>query len=78
MSITLVATKLEENLNKEINELSMTIQQKYPELSDYLDEMTITIPNIEKPRINIENLNDYYDSLTSLLDNYIRQHLLQE
>ena len=73
-----VVTKSKENLNKEIIELSMTIQQKYPELSDYLAEMTITIPNIEKPQINIENLNDYYDSLTSLLDNYIFQHLPQE
>lgn len=72
------ATKSKENLYKEIIELSMTIQQKYPELSDYLAEMTITIPNIEKPQINIENLNDYYDSLTSLLDNYIFQHLPQK
>jgi hypothetical protein len=70
--------KSEENLNKEIIELSLTIQQKYPKLSDYLAEMTITIPNIEKPLIKIKNLNDYSDSLTSLFDNYIREHLPQE
>ncbi len=67
----------EKELNFKILEITMTIQEKYPELSEYLGEMPVTIPDTESPEINVENLSAYFDSLTSLLENYIREHKLE-
>ena len=64
----------EKELNLEILKITMTIQEKYPELSEHLGEMPVTIPDAKSPEINIKNLRAYYDSLTSLLENYIRSH----
>lgn len=64
----------EKELNLKILKITMTIQEKYPELSEYLGEMPVTIPDTENPEINVENLRAYFDSLTSLLENYIREH----
>lgn len=67
-----------EELNKEILKLTMTIQEKYPELSKYLDEMPVSIPNIKEPEISLKNLKAYYDSLNSLLQHYIENHASEE
>lgn len=67
--------KTNEELNSEILRITMTIQENYPELSEYLGEMPVTIPAIISPEINNKNLEAYYDSLNSLLENYIRDHL---
>lgn len=64
----------EKVLNLKILEITMTIQEKYPELSEYLGEMPVTIPDTESPEINVKNLRAYFDSLTSLLENYINEH----
>jgi len=64
----------EKELNLKILDITMTIQEKYPELSEYLGEMPVTIPDTKKPEINIKTLKAYYDSLTSLLENYVREH----
>ena len=61
----------EKELNAKILEITMTINEKYPELSKYLGEMPVTIPDVESPEISIKNLRAYYESLTSLLENYI-------
>jgi len=52
----------------------MAILEKYPELSEYLGEMPVTIPNTKIPEINMTNLSAYYNSLTSILENYIVVH----
>jgi len=67
--------KSEIELNAEILRITMTIQENYPELSEYLGEMPVTIPAIIRPEINSKNLGAYYDSLNSLLENYIPGHL---
>ncbi len=67
----------EKELNSKILGITMTIQEKYPEIYENLGEMTVTIPDIEKPEINSKNLRAYYDSLKSLLKNYEHEHLLQ-
>ncbi|HUX61157.1 MAG TPA: hypothetical protein VMV32_07585 [Ignavibacteriaceae bacterium] len=66
--------KSEKGLNLKILDITMTIQEKYPELYKYLDEMLVTIPNMKNPKINVNTLSLYYDSLTSLLENYVQQH----
>jgi translocator protein len=60
----------EDILNEKILNLTMMIKESYPELSKYIEEMPITIPNIDKPEINLRNLETYYNSLQSLVDNY--------
>jgi hypothetical protein len=64
----------EDELNLEILKITMKIQEKYPELSEHLGEMPVTIPATQSPEINIKHLQAYYNSLASLLENYIREH----
>jgi hypothetical protein len=54
----------------------MSISEKYPELYENLGEMPVTIPDTKNPEINITNLKAYYESLTSMLGNYILEHNL--
>lgn len=65
----------EKELNSKILEITMTIKEKYPELYENLEEMPVTIPDIENPEINIKNLKTYYESLKSLLKKYIPGHI---
>jgi hypothetical protein len=55
-------------LNKKIIEVTMKIQQKHPELMNFLNEMPVTIPNEKHPHINISVLKKYYESLLSVLE----------
>ena len=61
----------EKELNKKIMTITMLIQEQHPELSKYLDEMPITIPNENNPEIKVKNLEEYYLSLTILLEKYV-------
>jgi len=67
----------EKELNLKILKITMNIQEKYPELSEYLGEMPVTIPDKKSPEINSRNLREYFDSLTSILENYTREHLAE-
>ncbi len=58
-----------------ILQITMEIMEKYPELSEYLTEMPITVPNEESPLINSETLSEYLRSLEYLLKNYSFSHL---
>lgn len=66
--------KSEKDLNAKILDITMLIQEKYPELSKYLSEMPATIPIESNPEINSENLQKYYNSLDQLLKKYILEH----
>ena len=61
-------------LNAEIIKITSLIQEKYPELYEYLGEMPITIPTDQNPIINSQSLNAYYESLAAMLNNYIYSH----
>ena len=63
-----------QQLTKEINELTLRIEQDYPELYQYLDENPITIPDCETPEISVNSFVDYLDNLKSLLERYIESH----
>lgn len=60
----------ERELNAEILRVTLMIQSEYPELSKFIEEMPITIPNVDQPEINISILSDYLDSLNSLIFHY--------
>ena len=66
--------KAEADLNSKILEITMKIRNQTPELSKYLDEMTVTIPNEYNPKITLRNLKTYYDSLNAMLSKYILEH----
>ncbi|MDZ4668816.1 MAG: hypothetical protein SGJ00_13190 [bacterium] len=61
----------EKGLNAKILAKTNEIMEKHPELSDFLNEMPITIPNENNPEINIKNLKDYYDSLNQILKKHL-------
>lgn len=63
--------KSEKELNANILKITLTIKDKYPELSKYIEEMPVTIPDEKNPVVNLKNLKGYYDSLNSVLNKYI-------
>ena len=64
----------EKELNSKILKITMTIKDQYPELSKYLEEMTVTLPDEKNPEITLNNLKTYYESLNSMLNKYILEH----
>ena len=64
----------EKELNSKILKITLKINDKYPELSKYLEEMPVTIPVEKKPEITLQNLSTYYESLDVLLKKYIKEH----
>jgi uncharacterized short protein YbdD (DUF466 family) len=66
--------RTETEWNAKILNLTMRIMVQYPELSPYIEEMRITIPDVRTPEIECENLATYYDSLQSMLSGYSRMH----
>jgi hypothetical protein len=58
------------DLNAKILNITMLIKDHYPELTKYIEEMHITIPNENSPRVDQEDLTAYYDSLKSVLTAY--------
>jgi hypothetical protein len=63
--------KTEKELDSDILHITMKIKEQYPELSKYILEMPVTIPNVENPEMNRKIVQDYYDSLEILLQDYI-------
>lgn len=60
----------EKELNEKIVIITMKIQNEFPELSKYLNELTVTIPIENSPAINERVLKEYHDSLVKLLTTY--------
>jgi hypothetical protein len=69
-------TKIMET-NKKILEVTLKIKNNYPELSKYVEEMPITIPNDEDPKINLKSLEDYLNSLNALINKYEEESLIK-
>lgn len=66
--------EIENELNAAILKITMIIQEKFPELSKYIVEMPITIPDAITREITIKNLQGYYESLDNLLRRYAVNH----
>lgn len=60
----------EKDLNSRIMKITMMIMDHYPELSQYLEEMPVTVPSENDPEMNLSHLQSYYESLISLLKKY--------
>ena len=63
-----------QELTQEIFQLTLTIEQEYPELYRYLDENPITIPKLNHPTMDIKNFSDYLETLKALLKQHIISH----
>lgn len=66
--------KTEQELNNGILKITMMIQEKYPELSKYIAEMPVTIPDVSTPEMTIKILQEYLESLNALLKKYAINH----
>ena len=64
----------EQKLNKDILEITLKINRIFPELSKYIEEMPLTIPDLNNPEINSTILKEYYNSLDTLLKKYATNH----
>jgi hypothetical protein len=62
--------QIEKNLNTKILKITMRIKDHYPELSQYLEEMPVTVPSEDDPEITLNQLRSYYESLKALMDKY--------
>lgn len=60
----------ENEINKAIIARTLEIHQDFPELSKYIIEMPVTIPNVANPEITTDNLKDYSESLNALVTKY--------
>ena len=58
--------KTKDELKKEILETTTTIQEDYPKLSKFEDEVTPTIPLEVKPKVTTSDLLVYNDSLQAM------------
>lgn len=67
--------KTETQLNDDILKITLMIREKCPELSTYISEMPVTVPNVESPEINAKILQDYFDSLNAIFNRYLISHL---
>lgn len=64
----------EKELNDDILKITITINEQFPELSKYIEEMPVTIPSTANPQINMKILKEYHDSLMCLLRQYAVNH----
>ncbi len=62
------------DLNQKIMRVTMAIKEYCPELSKYLEEMPTTNRTKMKTEITFKDLSMYYDSLRSLMRNYLLEH----
>lgn len=70
--------KTEKELNSDILQITIKIKEQFPELSKYVLEMPVTIPVTDNPEINRKALQDYHDSLSVLLKDYIENHVTKD
>lgn len=62
--------RIENLLNKRILKTMLLINDRYPELIKFVDEMSITIPGEKHPKITHKILRSYHKSLKSLVQKY--------
>jgi hypothetical protein len=65
------------DLNLKIREMESLIQDKYPELQKFVEEMTETNPDESHPDMESE-MKDYYQSLKSMVDRYEEEKKLKD
>lgn len=68
------AVETEAYLNEEILSITLKIKAKFPQLTKFIEEMPVTIPNEKDPEITRKDLKLYLESLKTLLNKYILEN----
>jgi hypothetical protein len=66
--------KTDIQLNEEIIFITKKIKEIHPELLKFISEMPILINYTENKKLDLENLQDYYNSLVQFLNTYSISH----
>lgn len=66
--------KTESTLNADILKITQRIHTDFPELSKYIEEMPLKNSGIDDQVGRIKNLENYYNSLTTLLTKYAMEN----
>ena len=61
-------------LNETILLTTLKIQEEFPELTKYLDEIPRNFQSNTEKGVNNKALKDYLDSLIDLLETYAKEH----
>ena len=59
----------EKDLLDKITQVTRKIQDKHPELTEFLSEMPETISSENSQEVDVESLSSYLESLNELLEN---------
>jgi len=62
------------DLNENIRVTTLKIQEEYPELIKYMNEIPRSFLSSTEKGINNKELKDYLDSLNNLLETYAKKH----
>lgn len=68
----------EKTLTQRIMNITQAINEKYPEIVQFIPEMTQTNPDEQDPGINRKTLKEYYDSLIQMIKKYKPDYKLPE
>lgn len=68
--------KTANEISKDIINTTVGIEQDFPELLKYINEMPVSIPNVSQPEITVDNLKDYSDSLNEMVTKYSKNKKL--
>ena len=60
----------EKTLTDRIMAITQLLNEKYPELVQFIPEMTQTNPDQKDPDINRKTLREYYDSIIQMIKKY--------
>lgn len=74
----ILKNSLEREFDSKILKITTMILEKHPELYQYIGEMNETIPDEKNPHLTLKNLKNYYNSLESMLDRYVKEHAKSE
>ena len=62
------------DLNESIFLTTLKIQEEFPELTKYFDEIPVNFQSYTEKGVNNKALEDYLDSLNDLLETYAKKH----
>lgn len=66
--------KAESELVQKIMSITTLIKERHPELISFLEELPVTIPDVNDPQLNLKSLKEYYGSLCVILKKYEIEH----
>jgi len=64
---------IKDDFSGDILRTTLLIHQTHPELSKYLDEMTVTLPDVNNPVISNQVLMEYSETLHTILNSYSKK-----